>query len=440
MTTLFSTRFVGAALSLFVSACGGGGGGSRGSGAAGATGTSNEVLVDFAVAHQHISGFGASSAWTLPNASDSFADRLFSVENGIGLSLLRVRIAPGGTTSELGTAKKAVARGASVWAAPWSPPGAWKTNGTDNHGGRLLPEHYGDWAERLSSFVANMAEQGVPLALLSAQNEPNWVAEWETCEWSESELTAFVRDELGPRLTELGLGTRVLAPETNDWNTIGKYGDALLNDAAAAEYVGPIATHAYGGRPYAYKTPAERGKELWETEVSDPGRTADPGIDSALRVARMIHDHLTIAEVSAWHYWWLVPNGQNAADNSALTEASELTRRAYALGNWSRFVRPGFVRVQATSAPRRGVAVTAFRDAENQRAVVIAINENTAPQEQSFTLSGSSVASVTPWTTSATAALDSGEPIGVFEGRFSAVLPARSVTSFVGDAGAPAMP
>jgi glucuronoarabinoxylan endo-1,4-beta-xylanase len=434
MAPALPARFVAIALLSLVQACGGSSGGSR-AGAGGTGGAaSDEVVADFSVALQHISGFGASSAWTLRDASDAFADQLFSADKGIGLSLLRVRISPSGTTDEVGTAQKAIARGASVWAAPWSPPGAWKSNGTDNHGGRLLPEHYGDWAERLTSFVADLKQQGVPLVQLSAQNEPNWVADWETCEWSETELSAFVRDELGPRLADLGLGTRVLAPETNDWSTVAKYGNALLNDRAAAGHVGAIATHAYGSRrPYAYTAPAEHGVELWETEVSDPERVADSGIDSALRVARMIHDHLTIAQVNAWHYWWLVPNGNNAADNSALTEAGELTRRAYALGNWSRFVRPGFVRVQATAAPRRGIAVTAFRDAENRRIVVVAINENTAAQTQSFTLSGSSVSQVTPWATSASLALASTEPLAVVDGHFSAELPARSISSFVGD-------
>src|SRR5262245_53617210 len=106
---------------------------------------------DFAARLQHISGFGASSAWTLPAASDALADQFFSVDSGIGLSLLRVRITPNGTTDELVTAQKAIARGASVWAAPWSPPGEWKsgTNAANAlWGGKLLPEHYGDWAAR----------------------------------------------------------------------------------------------------------------------------------------------------------------------------------------------------------------------------------------------------------------------------------------------------
>lgn len=454
MAPRISANWLGLALALLVVSCGGSGGGSRsgeptGSGGSAGSTSSSAVTVDFALPRQRISGFGASSAWTAANLSDAHADQFFSTETGIGLSLLRLRIAPTGTTSEVATAKKALARGASIWAAPWSPPGEWKTNGSDRHGGRLLPERYGDWAQRLTNFVADLAEQGVPLLLLSAQNEPNWVAEWETCEWSPSELTAFVRDELGPRLSALGLATRILAPETNDWHTIATYGDTLLADADAAQYLGPIATHAYGGRAFAYKTPARQDKELWQTEVSDHDNVGDPGMDSALRIARMIHEHLTVAEVNAWHYWWLFPNsGTN--DNSALTQAGQLTRRAYILGNWSRFVRPDFVRVTANQSSRRDVLVTAFRDPASRRFVLVAVNESNAAVTQPFALSDADFTSVTPFTTSAEFALAAGAPIAVRDGQFSALLASRSVTSLVadladepplsGEGGAPATP
>src|SRR6516164_8960312 len=69
------------------------------------------VDVDTTQTLQAIDGFGASSAWTAGNMADSRADELFSPTAGIGLSLLRVRIAPDGTTAELATAQLAAARG-----------------------------------------------------------------------------------------------------------------------------------------------------------------------------------------------------------------------------------------------------------------------------------------------------------------------------------------
>ena len=66
--------------------------------------------IDLTVTYSRIDGSGASSAWTASNLSDSMADLFFSPTTGIGLSLLRVQLKPEGITTELQTAKKAVAR------------------------------------------------------------------------------------------------------------------------------------------------------------------------------------------------------------------------------------------------------------------------------------------------------------------------------------------
>ena len=394
-----------------------------------------EALVDASVRYQRISGFGASSAWTLPTVTDELADQLFSTETGIGLSLLRVRITPEGKTDELATAHQAAQRGVSVWAAPWSPPGEWKT-GTDPANslwrGRLLPEHRKEWAARLAAFAVGMRDAGVPLLALSAQNEPNWDDKWETCVWSQSELAAFVRDDLGPALSDAGVSTPIIAPETNNWSSLANYAGALLSDSAAAKFIGPVATHAYGdSRPFAYSDASQAGKEVWQTEVSDSVATADAGMGSALRVASMIHQHLTKANVNAWHYWWINPVSNTG--NSALMLNDELTRRAYALGNFSRFVRPGFVRVQATATPQVGVEVTAFTDPASARFAIVLINSASSDQTQNITLQNSAVTAFTPYVTSATQALDAGETIPVVAARVTVPLPALSITTLVSE-------
>ena len=70
-----------------------------------------EVVIDASIEYQHITGFGASSAWTSPSLTASVSDQVFTTEAGIGLSLLRIRISPDGTTDELGTALAAQERG-----------------------------------------------------------------------------------------------------------------------------------------------------------------------------------------------------------------------------------------------------------------------------------------------------------------------------------------
>ena len=80
----------------------------------------------------------------------------------------------------------------------------------------------------------------------------------------------------------------------------------------------------------------------------------------------------------------LVASPEDQRTNSALFEAGQLTRRAYVLGNWSRFVRPGALRVAATEAPQGYVHVTAFIDPTSNQLAIVAVNEARYELEQSF--------------------------------------------------------
>ena len=400
-----------------------------------AASSSPVVTVALADLRQVIDGFGASSAWTSSNITEEQADQFFSPASGLGLSLLRMRIAPDGTTIETRTAQKAVARGVKVWATPWSPPAAWKSNGDVNNGGTLLPEYQDDWAARLAGFAVTMQAAGVPLVAISAQNEPNYTAIWESCVWTPAELTAFIRDQLGPALVARGVSTRVLAAEPINWNSFASYADVLLADAGARSYLTHIGTHNYGGAPFEYPAVAAYGKAFWQTEYTDSAVSSDPTIDSALRVGNAIHDFLTVSQGNAWHYWWLLPNGSGTASTSALVEGGIMAKRGWAMGNWARFVRPGHHRVR-TYGSLDSVRATAFIAPDNRRFTLVMVNSDSAARTVPLAIEGGAVPSLSPWETSAIRSLESLPPIPpAADGSFVLELPPRSVTSFVSTLG-----
>ncbi len=359
--------------------------------------------------HQRITGFGASSAWTAPTMTDADSDLLFTVDKGIGLTLLRVRIPPTGCVPpencELETAQQAQARGATVWATPWSPPADWKSNNDVNDGGTLLPEHADDWAGALVSYVRWMKGQGVAIAYVSAQNEPTMSVSYESCRYTAASLADFIGSHLAPAFGAAGLDAKIIAPETVGWGDLPAFANGLLGNSAASGSVPVVATHSYGkSPPAAYPPIAQAGKELWQTEVYDPHSGRDPGIGSALRVAAMMHGALVNANVNAWHYWWIYPRG---ADNGALWDQLTMmpAKRLYAMGNFSRFVRPGFYRVEATAAPSPGISVSAYFEPQSGQLVIVAINANASPVSQRFLFDRVSPGPWTPWVTSADANL-----------------------------------
>jgi len=380
------------------------------------------LVVNFNDVHQRIDGFGAADPW-VPALSDAQADLFFSQSAGIGLSMLRVGINTNGDDmSAYSNATKAAARGAIVWAYPFSAPGAWKDNGTSNNGGHLLPQYYDAWATRLAGFAAKLQQNaGVPLYGLSVQNEPDWTATWDTMLFTNQEMANFVR-VLGPKVAALTPRPKLMLPEVGGWYLAAGYTSAVVSDSVAAPYLDIVTAHQYGG----VAAPATTGKPIWQTEMSG-FEAPDNSINNGLTVARWIHDAITIGNVSAWHYWWLNHPGN---DNQSLLNPGP-TKRLYTLGNFSKFVRPGFVVVGASGAPN-GIAVTAYKNPSTGAFVIVAINQNASNTPMTISLNGLTASTVTPWTTSASLDLAQQSNLPVSGGSFTATLPASSVTSFVG--------
>lgn len=114
------------------------------------------------------------------------------------------------------------------------------------------------------------------------------------------------------------------------------------------------------------------------------------GMESALVLANTIHADLTGGGVTSWQYWFAVSaydyhDGLVYVD-LATRQITE-TRRLCALGNYSRFIRPGFVRVEVHS-PRTGPRVTAFQSPDAQALVVVAINNSAAEVRAALDLPG----------------------------------------------------
>ncbi len=420
-----------------------------------------DVVVQVDEMHQVMDGFGASSAFFSKDISQEDADFLFSEDDGIGLSLLRVRIhherdEDGKViTEEIETAKKAYALGASVWAAPWTPPPMWKTNFTNSGEwddglsaqpmAHLKSEHFPDFADYLADFVEYMEEEGIGLLALTPQNEPDWEASWDGCLWTPEEMVTFIGQHLGPEFESRGLSTMIVAPDTAHLKNLDGFAQALVADTEAMKYLDGISTHPYNeeGFPDSWTVPADNDLLFWQTEISqenfDPRDYPDPSMNSALSMVKMMHQHITELGMSAWNWWNLTAVTEDYEEdinrqNPALIQNGEKFRRAYVMGNFSKFVRPGFTRLGATAQPAAGVMVSAFRG--EGRLVIVAINENAAASSQSFSLQGGlggTVDQAIPWVTSDNVALEAQAALAVdaTDLSFAFSLPEKSVTSFV---------
>ena len=156
---------------------------------AGGAAQAGDVTVNLADLHQKISGFGASTAWgSTMSAAD--AATLWSTTTGAGLSLHRIRIDyTNGHTSEVNIAKMAVGYGVTVWATPWTPPVADKSNNNSVEGTLTNPSAY---ATFLLGFVSYMKQNGVDIYAVSAQNEPDANVTYESCVYTPASMATWV--------------------------------------------------------------------------------------------------------------------------------------------------------------------------------------------------------------------------------------------------------
>jgi len=402
------------------------------------------VTIDTGTQHQTMDGFGASDAFLGKALSAAQVSAFFDPTDGIGLSLLRIGIDASGTPLGAGAYADAMAAhafGVRVWAAPWSPPGADKSNGSEIDGGTLNPSAYASWASALAGFATTFQQTtGFSLYALSAQNEPDFTAPYPSCVYSPSQMAAFVK-VLGPQLASLTPPVLLLAPEPDVWDELwgdNGYGTALLGDSAASAAIGIMATHDYGHMNDAVPTrpppPAGLGQPLWETEVSDE-TAADVDIGHGIQVAIWIYAAVTTGGASAWHYWQLV-NGDMTDGEGLLAWTGDLTnppKRPYTVGNFSKFVRPGYVRVDTNGGVPPDVWIASFQNPADGTLAVVAINAGMTDVPLAATVGATpSPAQVTPWLTSATDNLAAQTPIALSAGTFQATLAAQTVTTFVG--------
>jgi glucuronoarabinoxylan endo-1,4-beta-xylanase len=402
--------------------------------------------VDWTTAYQTITGFGAATAFQC-HSQDANGEcngngngnpwtkqelnLLYDQNLGIGLSLIRFKIEENGSFPYNTNILNAIAKGAQAWGAPWSPPATMKTNGSIKNGGSLEAASYQAWATQLVNYVSALKNTyGIPVYAISVQNEPDFVASYESATYSAEQFHDFVLNNLCPTLQSVGLGNvKIMMSEESHWQF--DLTTTTKNDAAANACVGIYAAHGYNSPASAFAV--SPGQELWETEDSDLG-AQDTSAGNGLYWAQKLHDFLTIANLNAWHYWWAV-DSDDSTGQGLLNDAGGtlvIPARFYMIGQYTKFIRPGYVRIDATVSPVANTYISAYKNpASSGHVVIVAINQGSGNANVTFQFSGFTAPSVTPYVSNGTLTLTQQPVISSTGGSFSYTLLPFSVTTFV---------
>jgi len=374
-----------------------------------ATGT-----VDLARTRQEIAGFGASEAYfqgflaNHPQSAEIY-DALFGPVNGLHTDFLRLQNSfryvpsPEFARDTLAIVQHANALRSSpmtIIMSSWSPPENLKSNGSEKNGGTLIRVNghyaYDRFAQYWQDSVRVYRALGIDPTYVSIQNEPDETTDYESCRFNPNEAPykgesyagyAEALDAVYKSFRQLPSPPHLLGPETIG---IGYGNEQDFAKALNPDEIDAVTHHLYTGGdkndPDSFVPAMQavkdqtRGKLRFMTEYYTP-----TGFDTAL----MIHDALTVEEVSLylqWPYAW--PNGESGG---ALLQVEDPHDPAhwknkdgwkfadsyFAMKQFSYVIHAGYRRVDASSSDDQ-VKLSAFVSPHGDKLVVVAINTSGA--------------------------------------------------------------
>ncbi|GAB3662101.1 glycoside hydrolase family 30 protein [Echinicola sediminis] len=335
----------------------------------------------------------------------------------------------------------------------------------------LAAEKYDEFGSYLAEVIGGLNQKGLKVDYISPVNEPQW-------DWSDGgqEGTPFWNNEiagiaraLNHALEERGLDTKIDIAEAGKINYLYEDADKRgrgeqvkdFFQVDSENYIGDL-SHVGGaisGHSYFTTSPYTaaiqqrenvnnaveeiEGLNYWMSEycilgdnggeINGSGR--DLGIDPALYMARVIHNDLTVAEATAWH-WWLGVSPYDYKDGLVYIDYQKEdgnyyeSKMLWALGNYSRFVRPGYQRIGLTIDGGAGqspeLLVSAYRNPEDGQMVVVLINSGIKPAQIQLSADGKTVGLGEVYLTSKDKDLS---PVAIAQEEQLLTLPARSITT-----------
>ena len=293
-----------------------------------------------------------------------------------------------------------------------SPPIYFTKNGKANANNQniscnLKTTCYDDFAEFLATVAKHFADEGYNVTYIDPVNEPqyDWKSGQEGSPWQNSDIAKLAK-QLDKSIASRGLDTKILIPEAGSLTCLyagtsprGNKQIEAFWKRGTSTYIGnltslaPVAAgHSYWTvgsdellrevREKARDEAAKYGIEVMQTEWSmldDPPSTSvgfpasyseASKMSIALYMGKLIQCDLTIGNMVGWSYWtafsqekWGQKNrfhlirvntkGDTGEEsNGDLKQGGTLTadKNLWVLGNFSRFIRPGYKRIDIKGA------------------------------------------------------------------------------------------
>ncbi|WP_456314668.1 RICIN domain-containing protein [Pseudomonas shirazensis] len=263
-----------------------------------------------------------------------------------------------------------------ILATPWSAPRWMKTNNSWI-GGSLQTQYYAAYARYFVKYFAAMQAQGISIWGITPQNEPENPNNEPSMLMNSTEQKNFINQQLGPQMAAAGYGNiKIIAFDHNCDNTA--YPIDVLNNSG---YVDGAAFHLYLGNISAMSTVRNAtNKNVYFTEQytgSGGSFSGDFGW------------HMQNVVIGSTNNWAKTVLEWNAANNPNLgprtpggcntclgaitvNNSTSYTKNVayYIIGQISKFVKPGAVRISSVST-NGSILSVAFKNPDGSIALVV---------------------------------------------------------------------
>ena len=375
-----------------------------------------------------------------------------------------------------------------------SPPIYYTENGLATNTGRggtmnLKQDCYDDFARFMANVIEGVEKHdSIHFSYICPVNEPDGHWNWQGPKQEGSPATKYEIARLvrimSKEFSQRNIRTEILINESSDYRCMmnthmtdhrrGYQIQSFFCPDSTETYVGnlPNVAKKIAGHSYWTNTPLRNlhdyrqqlrdtldkyKVDFWQTETCIMSNDTEIGggggydftMKTALYVARIIHYDLVVAGARSWQWWRAMggdykdgllrmyydrknPNDDEAKDSKLL----------WAMGNYSRFVRPGAKRLQVGIATQqqqievtaatnpKALMCSAYENADGSKVIVI-INYDTKEHTFRFKMDTDEAQTWAVYRTSD----QNNENLSLVEKQFnnstSTVLPARSITTFV---------
>ena len=320
----------------------------------------------------------------------------------------------------------------------------------------LKDDCYDDFAEFLATVTKHFVDEGYNVTYIDPVNEPrfDWKDGQEGSPWENTNIAQLVK-ELDKSIDSLSLSTKILIPETSSWDLVyGGTGRAsnqiyAFFDRKSPNYIGNlpslakvVAGHSYWTfrnnndlknirekvRNQAAKYFVEVMQSEWsmldaapETSAGFPASyEAATKMDIALYMGKLIYCDLCFGNMSGWSYWTAFSTERYSQKNrfylirmnatgdtgdeshGDIKKGGHLTvdKNLWVLGNYSRFIRPGYTRVALRGADDlNGLMGSSWLSPDEKTLVTVFVNMSQTSQKISITLADNNIESIKTYLT-----------------------------------------